>query len=81
MKIYIVHFDYALDWDADCDTLGVFRKEEDAKECLRKKADEIRDEWSEDEIAEDTDSCFRAFEIGCYNANHHDLWIDEYELK
>lgn len=81
MKIHIVHFDYALDWESDHDTLGIFRKREDAVACLKAKADEIRGEWDEDEIEEDSDTRFCAYEIGCYNENHHSLWIEDYELK
>ena len=81
MKIYIVHFDYALDWDCDHDTLGIYRKRKDAVAKLKEKADEIRDEWDEYEIEEDSDTRFCAFVVGCYNENHHSLWVEEYELK
>ena len=81
MKIYIVHFDYSLDWDTDHETLGIFRNKEDAIACLKKKADELRAEWSEDEIEEDSDTRFRGYDIGAYAQNHHSLWIEDYELQ
>lgn len=81
MKIYIVHFDYALDWESDHETLGVFRRREDAESCLKEKADEIRGEWDESEIDIDTADRFEALEKGAYSQNHHSLWVEESELK
>lgn len=81
MKIYIVHFDYALDWEDGHDTLGAYRKREDALAKLKEKADDIRGEWEEDEIEEDTETRFNAFWKGEYSVNHHTLWVEEVELQ
>jgi len=81
MKTHIVHFSYALDYEDGHDTLGNFRKRKDAVACLKEKADELREEWDEDEIEEDTENRFCAYWDGFYAQNHHELWIEECELQ
>ena len=80
MKIHIVHFDYALDWECDHEILGAYRKREDALATFKKKVDEIRPEWRESEVEIDTADRFEAQEKGAYSQNHHSVYVEEIEL-
>lgn len=80
-KVWVVLKNEVWDGETWDECLGVFYNESDAELALQKVKDNIRKEWEDETIDEDTPKTFFAYREGEYMEYHIALYMEHIELQ